>query len=111
MRFFFAISDSLVKMQRESWKLKIFLRGNHSIFSSKHREHVPMNEMKQFRTFPSFLQFFLVCWPEFQGHFLYIGIFSTTARKIGMKIGHELASTYLRVVQAFYRPSDNFHFY
>ena len=35
MRFFLAIGDSLVKMRRESWKLKIFLRGNHSILFFK----------------------------------------------------------------------------
>jgi len=69
-----------------------------------------MNERKRFHTFPLFLRFFLVYRPEFQGHFLYIDNFSTTAREIGTRIGHELASTYPCVFQLFFRPSDNFHF-
>jgi len=69
-----------------------------------------MNERKQFRTFPLFLRFFLVFRPEFQRHFLYIDNFSTTACEIGMRIGHELASTYLHVFQLFFWPLDSFHF-
>ena len=54
------------------------------------------------------------CWPNFQGLFPYLDIFSRTAREIGIKIGHKLALTYHcypRVFQVFFRPSKNSHFY
>jgi hypothetical protein len=61
--------------------------------------------------FHEFTDLFWVYLPKSQGHFPYMGIFSRTAREIWMKIGHELALTYSRVFQAFFRPSKNFHFY
>jgi hypothetical protein len=53
----------------------------------------------------------LVCWSEFQGLFLYMDIFSTTARETWLKFSQKLPSTYLHVFQSLFQPSLNFHKY
>ena len=62
------------------------MQGTHS---SEQKEAIPH--------FSLIFTIFLGWRSELQGQFSYIDIFSTMAREIGTKTGHELASTYPRV--------------